>query len=104
MLVVYCVYINLIVVFTAVLCNNPGSPAHGSRSGDDFTFGKTVSYKCDPGHKITGSRSRTCTASGTWSGIEPTCTGKQGTYQLLYSTKVSFIVRMVWQIRKINSC
>ena len=77
MLVVYCVYINLIVVFTAVLCNNPGVPTHGSRSGDDFTFGKTVSYQCDPGHKITGSSSRTCTASGTWSGIEPTCTGKQ---------------------------
>ena len=64
------------IAVVVISCNDPGVPAHGSRSGDDFTFGKTVSYQCDPGHKITGSRSRTCTASGTWSKIQPTCTGE----------------------------
>ena len=64
-----------VLIFVAVTCKDTGSPSNGGRSGDDFTFGNTVSFKCDPGYKITGSRNRTCTASGTWSGIQPTCTG-----------------------------
>ena len=67
---------HLFLIIAAVSCPDPKSPSHGSRSGDDFTFGKKVSYTCDRGYKITGSSNRTCTASGTWSGIQPTCTGK----------------------------
>ena len=63
-------------IFVAVSCNDTGSPSNGSRSGDDFTFGNTVSFKCNPGYEIIGSRNRTCTSSGTWSGIQPNCTGK----------------------------
>ena len=67
----------LIKIFAVVvICDDPGIPTHGSRSGDDFTFGKMVRYRCDPGYKITGSRRRTCTASGTWSGSQATCLGK----------------------------
>ena len=68
------------IIIAAVSCTQPRSPSHGSRSGDDFTFGKRVSFKCDPGYKITGSRNRTCTASGTWSGSQATCTGKPFMY------------------------
>ena len=64
------------LIFAAILCQDPGSPSHGSRTGDDVTFGKTVRYKCDRGYRMTGSKSRTCTASGTWTGNQPICTGK----------------------------
>ena len=72
----YSHFLHLFLLIVAVSCTEPRSPSHGSRSGDDFTFGKTVSYQCDPGYKITGSRTRTCTASGTWSGNQPSCKGK----------------------------
>ena len=65
-----------IIAFVVISCNDPGTPTNGSRSGDDFTFSKRVSFKCDPGYKITGSESRICTSSGTWSGSQPICTGK----------------------------
>ena len=69
-------FLHLRLIIAAVSCPYPRSPSHGSLSGDDFTFGKKISYNCEPGYKITGSRTRTCTASGTWSGTQPTCTGK----------------------------
>ena len=39
------------------------------------TFGETATYSCDPGYNLTGDSTRTCQATGMWSGREPTCQG-----------------------------
>ncbi|XP_011409624.1 PREDICTED: CUB and sushi domain-containing protein 1-like [Amphimedon queenslandica] len=37
------------------------------------TFGNVVVYSCDIGFRLVGSSSLTCLASGSWSGVAPTC-------------------------------
>jgi len=54
-------------------CGDPGTPANGERVGSEFTYGKTITYDCDPGYQISGSRSRTCQLDGSWSGSVATC-------------------------------
>ena len=66
----------LIPIIASVSCNDPEAPSNGSQSGKEFKFGKTVSYKCDPGYKMTGIRNRTCTTSQTWTGSLPSSTRK----------------------------
>ncbi|XP_076768323.1 LOW QUALITY PROTEIN: CUB and sushi domain-containing protein 3 [Arvicanthis niloticus] len=60
---------------TIISCGDPGIPANGLRYGDDFVVGQNVSYMCQPGYtmELNGSRVRTCTTNGTWSGVMPTC-------------------------------
>eukprot|EP00117_Sycon_ciliatum_P048173 scpid2370/ scgid5761/ Sushi, von Willebrand factor type A, EGF and pentraxin domain-containing protein 1; CCP module-containing protein 22; Polydom; Selectin-like osteoblast-derived protein; Serologically defined breast cancer antigen NY-BR-38 len=56
-----------------ISCPNPGIPAYGSRVGDEFTFGSSVSYTCNSGYRLDGSSSARCTSSGAWSSAAPTC-------------------------------
>ncbi|KAB0371474.1 hypothetical protein FD755_016412 [Muntiacus reevesi] len=60
---------------TIISCGDPGIPANGLRYGDDYVVGQNVSYMCQPGYtmELNGSRIRTCTTNGTWSGVMPTC-------------------------------
>ncbi|KAI4582045.1 hypothetical protein MJG53_009570 [Ovis ammon polii x Ovis aries] len=60
---------------TIISCGDPGIPANGLRYGDDYVVGQNVSYMCQPGYtmEFNGSRIRTCTTNGTWSGVMPTC-------------------------------
>ncbi|MBZ3869507.1 CUB and sushi domain-containing protein 3 [Sciurus carolinensis] len=60
---------------TIISCGDPGIPANGLRYGDDNVVGQNVSYMCQPGYtmELNGSRVRTCTTNGTWSGVMPTC-------------------------------
>ncbi|KFP91652.1 P-selectin, partial [Apaloderma vittatum] len=39
----------------------------------DFTFGSTCAFSCQTGFLLTGSESRECTATGTWTGNTPQC-------------------------------
>ena len=39
------------------------------------TFRNVVVYSCNPGFRLVGSSSLTCLASGSWSGVAPTCQG-----------------------------
>ena len=44
--------------------------------------GSEVTYSCDPGYFLQGSTTRTCTGdglsiNGTWTGMEPTCIGRE---------------------------
>ena len=52
------------------------NPVNGSV---DYTagtmFGQTANYSCNTGYNLVGDSTRTCQATGNWSGSEPTCQG-----------------------------
>ncbi|XP_035674957.1 P-selectin-like [Branchiostoma floridae] len=55
-------------------CAKLDAPLHGSISGTSYV-GDTVTFSCDTGYEITsGSSSRTCQSTQTWTGTQPTCT------------------------------
>ena len=60
-------------MLTVKNCGNPGTPYHGRRSGNRFTYGSFVNYYCDTGYKRQGPAYQQCLASGKWSGTRPTC-------------------------------
>ena len=39
------------------------------------TFGQTATYSCNIGYNLVGDSTRTCQATGVWSGSTPTCQG-----------------------------
>ena len=57
-------------------CGNLTDPANGSVSlTSGTTFGQTTTYSCNTGYNLVGDSSRTCQATGNWSGSAPTCEG-----------------------------
>ena len=55
-------------------CMGLAAPTNGSvdMSGGT-TFGETATYSCDSGYSLSGSTTRMCDATGSWSGSAPTC-------------------------------
>ena len=72
----------------AIDCGNPGTLAHGRRTGSVFTFGGTVRYRCNHGYRLSGSSIRTCEASERWSGIKAVCRGIECVEHFLNGLKV----------------
>ena len=67
------------IIFTFYLvvnCGDPGIPSDGTRSAIDFDFKSVVRYKCREGAKLSGNTTRTCQASGQWTGHNPVCKGR----------------------------
>ena len=62
--------------FSAVDCGALSFPLNGSSYGGSTTFPNSVHFSCDLGFILHGSSKRTCMATGSWSGIATTCTGK----------------------------
>ena len=65
-----------ILLSIVVDCGNLTSPANGQvdlTSGT--TFGQIVTYSCNIGYNLVGDSTRTCQATGVWSGSAPTCEG-----------------------------
>lgn len=59
---------------TVVDCGTLSNPANGQVSHTGrTTFGQAAIYSCDAGYNLVGNRTRTCQATGVWSGSEPTC-------------------------------
>ncbi len=60
---------------TPVDCGSVGlvAPRHGSVSFTTTTYGSSVTYACNPLFVVSGAATRSCQASGTWSGTPPTC-------------------------------
>uniref|UniRef100_A0A8C8Z1I0 CUB and Sushi multiple domains 1 n=1 Tax=Prolemur simus TaxID=1328070 RepID=A0A8C8Z1I0_PROSS len=54
-------------------CGDPGTPAHGSRLGDEFRTKSLLRFSCEVGYQLRGSAERTCLPSGAWSGLQPAC-------------------------------
>jgi len=54
-------------------CGALSSPANGNVSYAATTYGSTATYSCNSGYTLSGSPSRTCDGSGSWSGAAPAC-------------------------------
>lgn len=54
-------------------CGTLSPPANGTVSAPTTTYGATASYACDFGYVLSGSSTRSCQSSGTWSGSAPAC-------------------------------
>ena len=59
---------------TVVDCSTLTNPANGQVSHTSgTTFGQTATYSCNTGYNLVGDSTRTCQATGEWSGSTPTC-------------------------------
>ena len=57
-------------------CGSLTDPANGQVDHTaGTTLGQTATYSCNTGYNLVGDSTRTCQATGEWSGSEPTCAG-----------------------------
>ncbi|XP_069602506.1 complement factor B-like [Ranitomeya imitator] len=54
-------------------CPNPGVPIGGTKVGSSYKIGDKVTYKCQMGLQMFGSKERVCVENKRWSGAEPSC-------------------------------
>lgn len=59
----------------AVTCSNLQAPANGVIDIPSLEFNGVATYSCNNGYNLVGVATRTCQASGSWSGIPPYCEG-----------------------------
>ena len=65
---------DVFLLSTAVDCGTLTHPANGQVSHTvGTTLGQTATYSCNTGYNLMGDNTRTCQATGVWSGSEPTC-------------------------------
>ena len=65
---------DIFLTLTVVDCGNLTDPVNGSVTHTSgTTFGQTATYSCNTGYNLVGDSTRTCQATGVWSGSEPTC-------------------------------
>ena len=66
----------ILLILIVVDCGSLTDPAYGQvdlTSGT--TFGETATYTCNTGYNLVGDSTRTCQATGEWSGSAPACQG-----------------------------
>ena len=63
---------------TAKDCGPLSVPLNGSYTGSKTTFPNKVTFRCDEGFILNGSKLRRCRADGSWSGNDTSCEGKKG--------------------------
>jgi len=56
-----------------VNCGTLPNPANGQVNTTGTTLGQTATYSCNTGYNLIGGSTRTCQATGVWSGSAPTC-------------------------------
>ena len=72
-----CISLHVIFIILIVVdCGSLTDPANGSVTHTaGTTFGQTATYSCNTGYNLVGDSTRTCQATGVWSGSAPTCEG-----------------------------
>ena len=69
-----CINLHIIFLLLTVDCGNLTDPANGRVNHTaGTTFGQTATYSCNTGYNLVGDSTRTCQATGNWSGSAPTC-------------------------------
>ena len=58
-----------------ISCGALANPVNGQVGHTGTTFGQTATYSCNTGYNLVGGSTRTCQATGVWSGSTPTCQG-----------------------------
>ena len=58
---------------TVVDCGGLTCPASGAVSLTNTTYNSVATYFCNDGYNLVGDTSRTCLASGNWSGRDASC-------------------------------
>ncbi|XP_026879255.2 CUB and sushi domain-containing protein 1 [Electrophorus electricus] len=60
---------------TVISCGDPGPIANGIYMGSEFTFNKTIRYRCNPGYVMEppGLDILRCSKDGTWNQTKPSC-------------------------------
>ena len=67
---------DVLILLASVDCGTLTNPAYGQVGHTaGTTFGQEASYTCNPGYNLVGGSSRTCQATGVWSGSAPNCQG-----------------------------
>ena len=66
----------------AVDCGTLTNPLNGQVTFTATTFMSTATYSCNSGYTLSRNETRTCEASGTWSGTAPTCDRKYNMVQV----------------------
>ena len=61
---------DMFLILTVGILTNPANGQVSHTAG--MTFGQTATYSCNPGYKLVGDINCT-SATGVWSGSEPTC-------------------------------
>ncbi|XP_061736324.1 beta-2-glycoprotein 1-like [Nerophis ophidion] len=54
-------------------CPHPRRPVNGEIYYQDTVYNSTINYTCHEGYTLSGPRSATCQANGTWSASKPEC-------------------------------
>ena len=72
-----CISLHVIFIILIVVdCGSLTDPGNGSVTHTaGTTFGQTATYSCNTGYNLVGDSTRTCQATGVWSGSAPTCEG-----------------------------
>ena len=64
------------LILAVVDCGPLTDPDNGQvNDAAGTTFRHTATYRCNTGYGLVGNRTRTCQATGNWSGSVPTCPG-----------------------------
>ena len=67
---------NLFLILIIADCGSLNATANGRVNHNDGTrIGHTATYSCNTGYNLVGDSTRTCQATGNWSGSAPTCQG-----------------------------
>ena len=85
----------ILLILTAVDCGSLTDPGNGQvNHTSGTTFGENATYSCNTGYNLVGDSTRTCQATGNWSGSEPTC---QGMYIVINGSLIlSYIHNKPW--------
>ena len=88
----------LVFLSTAVDCGTLPNPVNGQVSTTGTTLGQTATYSCNTGYNLIGGSTRTCQATGAWSGSPPTC------QRMLLVQNISYQIWYTLCNSSFNSC
>ena len=73
-----CMYVYICCVnYVGIDCGHPENIANGVKSLSDGTLlNSVVTYYCNTGYALRGSKTRQCASNGRWTGSAPECVGK----------------------------